>query len=326
MQLSTETINRAAAATRFQPDTLEKVARLLSVLDGLRSHPFLKTRLALKGGTALNLFLLHVPRLSVDVDLNYIGGADLETMRSERPQVEQAVKAVCQRDGLSVRRTPSDHAGGKWRLGFTSPRGGTGTLELDVNFTLRTPLWPVEVRDSRPVGPFKATGIAVLDRHELAAGKLAALMARGASRDIFDAREMLRLGGLDRDRLRLGFVVYGGMNRKDWRTVSVEDVAISGEEARRFLVPVLRSDLAPSKAELSRWTKDLVEETRSLLSSVLPLTDAESEFIERLNGRGEITPELLTSDERLQVILREHPGLRWKAVNVRQHLELSAPG
>jgi hypothetical protein len=108
--------------------------------------------------------------------------------------------------------------------------------------------------------------------------------------------------------------------------VSVEDVAISGEEARRFLVPVLRSDLAPSKAELSRWTKDLVEETRSLLSSVLPLTDAESEFIERLNGRGEITPELLTSDERLQVILREHPGLRWKAVNVRQHLELSAPG
>jgi hypothetical protein len=36
--------------------------------------------MVLKGGTALNLFVLDVPRLSVDIDLNYIGAADRETM------------------------------------------------------------------------------------------------------------------------------------------------------------------------------------------------------------------------------------------------------
>ena len=59
---------------------------------------------------------------------------------------------------------------------------------------------------------------------------------------------------------------------------------------------------------------------------VLPLTDQESEFLERLNARGEIVPNLLTDDERLQNIIRSHPGVLWKAVNVRQHGGIGIPG
>jgi hypothetical protein len=54
----------------------------------LRSHPFLKQRIVLKGGTALNAFVLHLPRLSVDIDLNYIGSSDREVMLAERPKAE----------------------------------------------------------------------------------------------------------------------------------------------------------------------------------------------------------------------------------------------
>ena len=122
--------------------------RLLEVLDGVRSHPFLKSRMVLKGGTALNLFVLDVPRLSVDIDLNYIGAADREAMLAERPQVEQALQAVFGRLGLQVRRVPGEHAGGKWRLSYTGVDGRPGTLEVDVNFLLRTPLWPPVMADS----------------------------------------------------------------------------------------------------------------------------------------------------------------------------------
>ena len=113
----------------------------MSLLDGLNAHPFLKPRIALKGGTALNLFVFDVPRLSVDIDLNYIGAAARETMLDERPKVEQAVRAVCSRDGLPIKRMPSEHAGGKWRLAYTRSTGDSGNLELDVNFMLRVPLW-----------------------------------------------------------------------------------------------------------------------------------------------------------------------------------------
>ena len=111
--LDLSALQREAAATGFRTESLEKVIRLLDVLEGIRSHPFLKSRLALKGGTALNLFVLDVPRLSVDIDLNYIGTAEREPMLAERPQVELALQAVCGRLGLQTRRVPGEHAGGK---------------------------------------------------------------------------------------------------------------------------------------------------------------------------------------------------------------------
>ena len=51
MKLSPEKLQAEAEATGFRPDTLEKALHLLTLLDGFRSHPFLKGRLALKGGT-----------------------------------------------------------------------------------------------------------------------------------------------------------------------------------------------------------------------------------------------------------------------------------
>ena len=99
-----ETLAVQAEATGFRPDMLEKVALLLQLLDTIRSHPFLKDKLVLKGGTDLNIFIFHFPRLSVDIDLNYMGAADRETMLLERPKVEEALQAVFSQEGYTVRR------------------------------------------------------------------------------------------------------------------------------------------------------------------------------------------------------------------------------
>lgn len=318
-------LRRAASESGFRLDALEKVIRLFDLLEGVSRHPFLKGRMALKGGTALNLFLFDVPRLSVDIDLNYIGAPDLETTKAERPKVERALEAVCGRLGIPVRRMPADHAGGKWRLSYTTVTGQSGTLELDVNFMLRTPLWSPAPADSRRIGPFGVTGVPMLDVHELAAGKLAALFGRTASRDLFDARGLLRAGQLDPEKLRLGFVAYGGMNRRDWREVSLDDAQVDATDVDRRLLPLLRADGAPARADLAAWTENLVRDCRDLLSSVLPLTPAEIEFLTRLNDQGEIVPGLLTSDDALQSTIGSHPGLRWKALNVRKHRGLE-PG
>ena len=86
MKLDTAYVKRIAEATGFDPVQLEKVIRLRQLLIEFRKHPFLRERLVLKGGTAVNLFYLELARLSVDIDLNYIGQLGREEMQRERPE------------------------------------------------------------------------------------------------------------------------------------------------------------------------------------------------------------------------------------------------
>jgi predicted nucleotidyltransferase component of viral defense system len=323
MKISPEKLAAEAEATGFRPDVLEKVAHLLGLLDAMRSHPFLKGKLVLKGGTALNLFVFDVPRLSVDIDLNYVGAEDREAMLAERPKIEQAVQAVFSREGFNVRRMPEEHAGGKWSLRYENAPGRTSNLEVDINFMFRVPLWPVRTSDSHPVGAWRVTGIPVLDRHELAAGKLAALLSRRQARDLFDGHRILRMDDLDSHRLRIGFVVYGAMNRKDWRTVSADDVDFETAELARQLTPTLRVNAAEVKTESAEYGARLMVECREGLSAVLPFTDSERAFLDLLLDRGVIDPTILTADASLQRRIQGQPLLEWKALNVRRHKGLS---
>ena len=309
--------------TGFKAEMVEKVLHLLNLLNLLNSHPFLKGKWVLKGGTALNMFMLALPRLSVDIDLNYIGALDREEMLAERPRIEQAAQAVFSREGFTTKRVPNEHAGGKWRLSYPCFTGQSGNLEVDINFMFRQPFWDIQPADSHPLGDFQARNIPVLDIHELAAGKLAALMARGQARDLFDCHRILSMDDLEKDRLRIAFVTYGGMNRKDWRTVAIEDVDFDAAELTRLLVPTLHVRESKEQVSPAEYGARLVRECREGLSAVLPFTDAERAFLDRLLDRGVIDPTLLTADASLQRRIQGQPLLQWKALNVRRHKGLS---
>lgn len=312
MIISKETLLTQAAASGFRPEILEKVFHLMSLLNGFNRHPFLKGRLALKGGTALNLFIFDLPRLSVDIDLNYVGSPDRNVMLSERSKVEQAITAVCEREGLEVNHVHRSHAAFGFRLRYRSALGGGGDLKVDLNFIIRTPLWPLAERTSREVGSYPRTTFPVLDTHELAGGKLAALLARQTGRDLFDAHILLSDGRLDQDRLRLAFVLYGAMNANDWKVVQASDVRLTAKELREQLVPVLRADLLQEEESTALWAEKLVNETREFIGWLLPLTEAEIEFLDRIRDKGQIEGSLLTEDEAMIKLINGHPALLWR--------------
>ena len=239
-------------------------------------------------------------------------------MRAERPGIEQALQAVFSREGFTVRRMPSEHAGGKWQLRYASTGRQGGNLEVDVNFMFRIPLWSVKIIDSRPVGIWRAVGIPVLDIHELAAGKLVALFARQQARDLFDCSHLFRLGSLDWERLRITFVAYGAMSRKDWRTVGIEDITLDAADFDQKLLPMLRMK-RPGTVPSSFFGQELLESCRNGLKALLPFNAAEIEFLNLILDKGEIAPDLLTADESLQNRIRHHPLLEWKALNVREY-------
>jgi hypothetical protein len=192
-----------------------------------------------------------------------------------------------------------------------------------MNFMFRQPLWDIRPADSHPLGDFQSKSIPVLDIHELAAGKLAALLARGQARDLFDCHRILGMDDLEKDRLRVAFVTYGGINRKDWRTVSIEDVDFDTAELTRLLIPTLHVRETKEQVPPAEYGARLVRECRKGLSAVLPFTDSERTFLDLLLDRGMIDPTLLTADESLQRRIQSQPLLEWKALNVRQHKGLS---
>jgi predicted nucleotidyltransferase component of viral defense system len=284
-------VRRTASATGFREDAVEKVLYLTAILARFGVHPDLRNAWVLKGGTALNLFHLDVPRLSVDIDVNYIGAADLAAMQSARPAFERAVAACCEREGCQVRRAPGEHAGGKYRLRYTGGASGPGSLEVDVNYVQWVPLFGLEKR--RPRFPPKAEndGVPVLSVEELAAGKFAALLTRAAPRDAFDAWQLLQTVPdlLGRPTLRVAFVVQAGSVREDLRAASLDVSPVAAKAVRDELLPLLRAGVRPAGEDPEHLADTLTQVRQEVTSTLLRWRREEREFLNRLMDRGATT-------------------------------------
>ncbi len=309
-----------ANRTGFSANIIEKVLHLIQLLNEIFDHSYLKDRLVLKGGTALNLFYFDLPRLSVDIDLNYVGSLDKDVMLIERKEIELNLLKLCRRLGYSVKRSATEHAGGKWRFGYPSSINQSGNIEVDISYMYRVNLWPIQYKNSYSLGKQFSKDVPVLDIHELGAGKFSALFSRSASRDLFDTNYLLTRysvgNSIDLEKLRLAFVFYGAMARKDWREISISNISFDKTELKNKLFSVMSKSI-PVDVEL--WLDNLLKKSQSAMSKLLPFQRNEIDFLDALLDQGEVKPELITSDKNLQKVIRIHPGILWKIHNVRKH-------
>ena len=84
MKYIKENIFEYSKFTGFIGSNIEKVMRLLDVLEFLFSKSSFKDKLMLKGGTAINLIHTNLKRLSVDIDLDYCGSLDKDIALRDR--------------------------------------------------------------------------------------------------------------------------------------------------------------------------------------------------------------------------------------------------
>ena len=312
-------VSRVTGETGFRPENVEKVLRLHGILDRLDRHEVTHGTWVLKGGTALNLLHLDVPRLSVDIDVNYIGSADVDGMRRARPDFERALGACCEREGCTVRRVPSEHAGGKFRLRYPSVLGGSQNLEVDVSYVARVPLWGTTCLPVR-FPPGSTLEVRTLTIDELAAGKFAALVQRTAARDAFDAANLLGVMPdlLQRPAFRVAFVCFVAGSRADARELRARERRSSNVIVERDLEPLLRRGARAHDmhgATLARWIEGMLD---PILPALLSWSPEERHFLDRLLDEGELEPSALHHDLAVQDRIRNQPMLAWKAKHVRE--------
>ncbi len=297
---------RTALQEGFDLDVFEQAWRIAHILGEIGAHGYLRGRLALKGGTCINLFHTYLPRLSVDIDLNYVGGPEKDKMLAERPEVEGALRALVREHGYVPEDVRRSYAGWTVKFVYEGVQGARSSIKADLNYLMRVPIYGVEllpVPVTFDLGDVRAPCLALEDVY---GGKLKAMAVRAEPRDVYDAAQLYRRDvAHDPERLRRAFLFYAFMDDATLSTVDLDAVRAltSGDFAQR-LYPVLRRGERPGPEELLDIVMPRVEQ-------MLQLSDDERAFGERLEA-GEYEPMLLFRGVDVAEGIDRHPAAEWR--------------
>jgi predicted nucleotidyltransferase component of viral defense system len=303
-------IGKRAEELGFVRDTLEKVYRLADILEYLNTNPLLKESLALKGGTAINLTIFNLPRLSVDIDLDYLKTDSREEMLKNREIINTTVTRYMQSQGYKQSpKTKTPHSLDSWVYEYINAGGNKDIIKLEINYSLRAHILPPE---ERPIitehfsSEYKVKTLAAL---EIFGSKLNALINRAAPRDLYDVANMIKFGLFDESELpllRKCVIFYAVVSAKELRkTFDTKAIdALSHHRIKTDLLPVInrkeKFDLEAAKKTVKEYIKNL-----------MTLSGEEQEFIECFE-RKEYIPELLFEDDSIVSRIKVHPMVLWK--------------
>lgn len=101
-QYNRRELNARAREYGFHRDTFEKVLRLKTILEFLNTQEYMCEHLLLKGGTAINLTAFNIPRLSVDIDLDFIPNLTRKETIKERERLTKILKEYMSEQGYPL--------------------------------------------------------------------------------------------------------------------------------------------------------------------------------------------------------------------------------
>lgn len=273
---------------------------------------------ALKGGTAINLFVRDMPRLSVDIDLTYLPFDDRETALQN---ISEALGRIKDRLETSIHDiTVTLTQSGKEQDVKLNCQLRNAQIKIEVNTTTRGHIMPVrllQVNESvqKEFGKFAA--INVVSHAELFGGKICAALDRQHPRDLFDVHLLLENEGYTNE-IKIGFITA---ILSHMRTIGelIDPHLLNQQSAfeKQFMgmasIPFTYQDYETTRSRLvatinSRWT----ENDRALLLSFKrgkPLWD--------LFPIAEIKnlPAVLWKLQNISKLIRENPKKHTELVN-----------
>ena len=138
-------IAQLAAQTHFLRDNLEKVLRLSDVLNFIAQSPKLKDCLVLKGGTAINLTVFAMPRLSVDIDLDFHKDCTRDEMLAYRAVINAEIMAYMASQGYQLSPdTKNPHSLDSWVFYYLNAGGNRDNIKIEINYSMRQHVFDCE--------------------------------------------------------------------------------------------------------------------------------------------------------------------------------------
>jgi predicted nucleotidyltransferase component of viral defense system len=280
----------------FEEQYRQQVTLLLRTLPLVTAEPIF----ALKGGTAINLFVRDMPRLSVDIDLTYLPvqprDKSLAAIDAGMKRIATGVRERMQ--GASVHEGRSDRTVTKL---LVRERGVQ--IKIEVTPVLRGCVFDPDMRNVTAAveSQFGFGEARVVSFQDLYAGKLVAALDRQHPRDLFDVRDLLANEGID-DRLRQTFIVYLLSHHRPMGEV----LACS----RKPLDKIFRSDFE-GMTDTNVTVDELADAREAMVRTLVPdMPDAHKRFLLSFE-RGAPEWDLLGLPAASDL-----PAVRWRQQNL----------
>lgn len=302
-------IGRVARQYGFVRDTFEKVLRLKEILKYLNEEEYLREHLLLKGGTAINLTVFDLPRLSVDIDMDYTPNDAKEDMLAAREKITTLIKTYMAADGYQL----SDgsrfmHSLDAFYYQYINAGGNRDMIKIELNYSLRAHILEPVYRRILPEAFDDGMMIRMVAPMEIFAAKGNALINRAAARDLYDWGNMMqeKLFEEDRDMFRKCFAFYATISaetvNRNFDTSAID--SLNFDRIRRDLFPVLNERENFKLGERQQQAKDYI-------ARLMQLTEQEEEYMDRFISK-EYMPELLFDDKEIVERIQRHPMALWK--------------
>ncbi|MDR0231297.1 MAG: nucleotidyl transferase AbiEii/AbiGii toxin family protein [Dysgonamonadaceae bacterium] len=304
-------LDKVAGETGFIRDNLEKIFRLCEILQYLNENRLFAEHLALKGGTAINVTVFDMPRLSVDIDLDFTKECSREEMLEIRANINDTLLNFMFAQGYALSpNTKNPHSLDSWVFYYQNSVGNRDNIRVEINYSMRNHIFPIEKRkinvDFLSID-YEVNTLATL---ELFGSKIKALIERTASRDLYDVQNMLKYNVIQADKqdlLRKIIIFYLviGTKKKVELPSNFESInSLKYSQIRANLIPVLKKseqfDFETAKTDVKNY-----------LSKLMVLTNNEKLFIANFS-QGIYQPNLLFDDEDIIERIKEHPMAVWR--------------
>lgn len=301
-------VEKVASATGFIKDNVEKVLRLIDLLEAVNTLPEFAGKLVLKGGTAINLCIVDCPRLSVDIDLDYAENLPKEEMATVRAQLKVNLIDYIQDNGYTLSEKPRGHfALDSLLLSYLATGGNKDNIKLEINYIDRAHILPLEMREVKTAIADHNIRALTLNPIEIYASKAVALFSRATPRDLYDVYTMLEKDAItDYELFRKCFIFYNMVGgEQDADTLNYDKLdKYSFNDIKRYLKPVIK------KVDIFDY-KRAVEFVKAKMRTLLVPTDNEIEFIQAFRNKN-YRPELLFGNNAILERITAHPMAMWR--------------
>ncbi len=303
--------------TGFIQSTLEKVERLIRILEWINNHNTLKDLIVLKGGTAINIAIFNFPRLSVDIDLDLQKNVDREEMLRMKKYIYDTICQFLKANNYTISENKSKnvYALDSIVAEYQNIMGNKDIIKIEINYMIRVHILETKkIKINTDVFKNKNIEINCVHPIEIYAAKICALINRATARDLFDVYTLSKYDLFDQEEKELlrkcFWLEYIAICGYDLENMKIENIEkITKQDIKIRLLPTLK-DRNPKNNNAAEMKK----EVRKYLKNILVIDSKTKEFYEKYK-QGIYEPELIFNDENILNRIKNHPMINWKLKN-----------